>query len=343
MRFARIFVAILVLCSAIYAEDEFRKRGESATKNQSAKSTQNRQDSAYQKRSDSPKIAPKNTSDSQVKARDSRVDSRVDSQPKATKDLKSDSQPQKATNQTPKNQKTAQDSKDSQPQKTTKKPQSTQNKSAEIKKITKKKPLGYRNVTIQNIKKQQKVGIDFFVGLQFGVDIVSMQDISENANGDKTTKNTNSASASFGLKLGIISEDEWVGGRFYAEASYLKIPKFDVLNVGVDLDLLIKYYEAPSYKIGGFIGAGGGMNSAFIADKSLESGGTKSLISVGWVNVGLLRFVYFHSTGIHGAELNAKIVYVTPTIYSLKDKNTGVTTSYKASSSTIMLSYTYQF
>ena len=329
MRFARILVALLVLCGAIYAEDEFRKRGESNAK---PKTTQ---DSAYQKRSDSPKnatkrkikpdeaqkndspkISPKNTGDSQIKAQDSRQDS---------KDLKTDSQ-QKATNQTPK------------------KPQSTQNKSAEIKKLTtKKKPLGYRNVTIQNIKKQQKVGIDFFVGLQFGVDIVSMQEISENANGDKTAKDSTSASASFGLKLGIISEDEWVGGRFYAELSYLKIPKFDMLNVGVDLDLLIKYYEAPSWKIGGFIGAGGGMNSAFIADKSLDKAGTKSLISVGWVNVGLVRFVYFHSTGIHGAELNAKIVYVTPTIYSLKDKNTGITTSYKGSSSTIMLSYTYQF
>ena len=329
MRFARILVAMLTFCGAIYAEDEFRKRGEST-----AKSTTNRQDSAYQKRSDSPKnatkqkikkdeaqkndspkIAPKTTGDS-------RQDSRQDS--KATKDSKTDSQT-KATNQTPK------------------KPQSTQNKSAEIKKLTtKKKPLGYRNVTIQNIKKQQKVGIDFFVGLQFGIDIVSMQDIQQ-IDRDTHTRKSTTASGSFGLKGGIISEDEWVGGRFYAELSYLKIPKFDMLNIGVDLDLLIKYYETPSYKIGGFIGAGGGMNSAFIADKSLDKAGTKSLISVGWVNVGLVRFVYFHSTGIHGAELNAKIVYVTPTIYSLKDKNTGITTSYKASSSTIMLSYTYQF
>ena len=330
MRFARIFVALLVFCGAIYAEDEFRKRGESNAKSTTKPKTT--QDSAYQKRSDSPKNATKQKikkdeaqkNDSPKNAPKNTGDSRQDSR-QDSKDLKTDSQTQKTTNQTPK------------------KPQSTQNKSAEIKKLTtKKKPLGYRNVTIQNIKKQQKVGIDFFVGLQFGIDIASMQDIQQ-IDRDTHTRKSTTASGSFGLKGGIISEDEWVGGRFYAELSYLKIPKFDMLNVGVDLDLLIKYYETPSYKIGGFIGAGGGMNSAFIADKSLDNAGTKSLISVGWVNVGLVRFVYFHSTGIHGAELNAKIVYVTPTIYSLKDKNTGITTAYKASSSTIMLSYTYQF
>lgn len=342
MQIIQILLIFALFLSQGLGDEVFRKRGES-----SAKSTQNRQDSAYQKRidstrnttkrrikkdeaqkSDSPKITPKNTSDSQIKARDS-------------KDLKIDSQP-KAINQFPKNQKTTQDSKDSQSPKTanqsTKKP--TQSKSIKIKRLTdKKKQLGYRNVTIKKIKKQQKVGIDFFVGLQFGIDIVSTQELSENANGDKTTKSKMSGSASFGLKGGIISEDEWVGGRFYAELSYLKIPKFDMLNIGVNLDLLVKYYETPSWKIGGFIGAGGGMNSAFVADKSLDSAGTKSLISVGWVNIGLVRFIY----GNHGAELNAKIVYVTPTIYGLKDKNTGITTSYKGSSSTVMLSYIYQF
>lgn len=342
----RIWATMLIFCIAfmpLFSQDEvFRKRGDlSKTTNQTQnptnqpKSTTNRaessEDSAYQKR--------RETTRKRINTQ------KVDSSDSQKSDLLKVDSP-KTTNQTTKKPQKSTDSKADSPksqsaQTPTKK---AQTKSAEIKKLTdRKKQLGYRNITIQNIKKQKKVGVDFFVGLQFGIDIVNMQHITEDDNRNKATQNSLSGSGSVGLKGGIVSEDEWVGGRFYAEMSYTKFPKFNVINVGVDLDLLIKYYEAVSWKIGGFIGLGGGMNLALIADRGLDSAGKKSLISVGWVNVGLVRFIYYHSTGNHGAELNAKITYVTPTIYSLKDKNTGITTSYKGSSSTIMLSYVYQF
>lgn len=349
----RIWAIMLIFCIAfmpLFSQDEvFRKRGDSPkTTNQTqnptnqSKSTTNRaessEDSTYQKRKESTR---KRINTQKVDSSDSQKSDlpKVDS-PKTTN--QTTKKPQKSTDSKADSPKNAIDSPKSQATQTpTKK---AQTKSAEIKKLTdRKKQLGYRNITIQNIKKQKKVGVDFFVGLQFGIDIVSMQHITEDDNRNKATQNSLSGSGSVGLKGGIVSEDEWVGGRFYAELSYTKFPKFNVINVGVDLDLLIKYYEAVSWKIGGFIGLGGGMNLALIADRGLDSAGKKSLISVGWVNVGLVRFIYYHSTGNHGAELNAKITYVTPTIYSLKDKNTGITTSYKGSSSTIMLSYVYQF
>lgn len=324
MRIIRILLIFALFLSQGLGDEVFRKKGESSAKtttkttkttNQSAKS------SDFKKHRDLAK-------DSNKKSNTQKSNSQKTTAPKITPNLEAQTKhnTQKTTKST--NQNT---------QKSEQSPKSIK-KVNKVKKITKKKPLGYRNVAIKKIKKQQKVGVDFFIGLQFGVDIVSMQDITQ-IDIVANTKHSITTSASFGLKGGILSEDEWVGGRFYAELSYLKIPKFDMLNIGVNLDLLVKYYETPSWKIGGFIGAGGGMNSAFIADKSLDSAGTKSLISVGWVNIGLMRFIY----GNHGAELNAKIVYVTPTIYSLKDKNTGITTSYKGSSSTVMLSYTYQF
>lgn len=216
---------------------------------------------------------------------------------------------------------------------------STPKKSAESKKA---KKLGYRNVKITGISRQKSDKISFFVGASFGIDAISMQEIvaiDRSAN----TKKWLGGSASFGAKGGIISEEEWLGGRFYAEISYTKFPKFNVLNMGVDLDLLIKYYETASWKIGGFLGLGGGMNMAFVADGALKKEGEKSLIAVGWVNVGLVRFVYYHRTGIHSAELNAKISYLTPTIYSLKNVESGVTTSYKGSASGVVVSYIYQF
>lgn len=322
----RIWV-ILLICGLLFGDEvKMQKRGDSPRVGDS---------SEYGKRVETPKRQRTQKVQKTQKA--------VESRNKARKN---------ATNQSAKKAQkvgdSTSDSKESQKQDSTKTPKKSpkaQSKSAEIKKLTdkKKQRLGYRNITIQNIKKQKKISVDFFVGVQVGADIVSMQKITEDDNRAKNTHDSISGSGSIGLKGGIVSEDEWVGGRFYAELSYTKFPKFDVVSVGVDLDLLIKYYETPSWKIGGFIGLGGGMNLALIADSALDNAGKKSLISVGWVNVGLLRFIYYHSTGNHGAELNAKIAYVTPTIYSLKDKNTGITTSYKGSSSSVMISYIYQF
>lgn len=201
------------------------------------------------------------------------------------------------------------------------------------------KKLGYRNITISNINKQTLTGINFFIGAHFGIDIVSMEHIIIDLDGDKTSKKSSSGSASFGLRGGVLSEEEYVGGRFYGEFSYLKIPKFNVLNIGLDLDLLFNYYRSENWKIGGFIGLGGGMNVAMLDDKELQNAGKKALIAIGWVNVGLVRFVY----GPHSAEFNVRIQYITPTIYSLKDKTTATTTTYKASSNTLLFSYAYDF
>ena len=342
----RICAITLIFCVAfmsLLGDDEvFRKRGDSAqkstnqTQNATNRNAESSNDSTYQKRKESTKKRINTPKSDSLKVDSPKSDAPKSDSPKTTKNPPKKSSDSKADS--PKN------AVDSPKSKSAQTPTKAQTKSAEIKKLTdRKKPLGYRNITIQNIKKQKKVGVDFFVGAQFGIDIVNMQHITENDNRAKRAQNSLSGSGSVGLKVGIVSEDEWVGGRFYAEMSYTKFPKFDVINIGVDLDLLVKYYEAVSWKIGGFLGLGGGMNVALIADKTLDSAGKKSLISVGWANVGLVRFLYYHSTGNHGAELNVKITYVTPTIYSLKDTNTGITTSYKGSSSTIMLSYVYQF
>lgn len=233
---------------------------------------------------------------------------------------------------------------------TTKKPaessaesKSTTQKSAQKNAESKQtKKLGYRNVKITGISRQRSDKISFFAGAQLGIDAVSMQEIMA-IDRSAHAKKWLSGGVSLGAKGGIVSEEEWLGGRFYAELSYSKFPKFNVLSVGVDLDLLIKYYETQGWKIGGFLGLGGGMNMAFIADSALKKEGEKSLIAVGWVNVGLVRFVYYHRTGIHSAELNVKISYLTPTIYSLKNVESGVTTSYKGSASGVVVSYVYQF
>lgn len=217
--------------------------------------------------------------------------------------------------------------------------QKSAQKSAESKQT---KKLGYRNVKITGISRQRSDKISFFAGAQLGIDAVSMQEITA-IDRSANTKKWLSGGVSLGAKGGIVSEEEWLGGRFYAELSYSKFPKFNVLSVGVDLDLLIKYYETQGWKIGGFLGLGGGMNMAFIADSALKKEGEKSLIAVGWVNVGLVRFVYYHRTGIHSAELNVKISYLTPTIYSLKNVESGITTSYKGSASGVVVSYVYQF
>lgn len=332
----RLIMAILLpfcfVAIPLFSEEEiFRKRSDlpqkainqpQSTTNHNAKSNE---EPNYQKRRESTRLRINTPKSDSTKTDLQKTMKQTIKKPQVTQDLNQNS-PKKESAQSAK--------------KTTSKTKDT-----EIKNLTnkKKQQLGYRNITIQNIKKQKKISVDFFVGLQFGVDIISMQYITEDDNRNKNIKNSLSGSGSVGLKGGIVSEDDWVGGRFYAEFSYIKYPKFNVMNVGVDLDLLIKYYETPSWKIGGFIGLGGGMNLALIADKTLDNAGKKSLISVGWVNVGLVRFIYYHSTGNHGAELNAKIAYVTPTIYSLKDKNTNITTSYKGNSSTIMMSYVYQF
>lgn len=225
------------------------------------------------------------------------------------------------------------------PAESSKESKSTTQKSAESKQT---KKLGYRNVKITGISRQRSDKISFFAGAQLGIDAVSMQEIMA-IDRSANTKKWLSGGVSLGAKGGIVSEEEWLGGRFYAELSYSKFPKFNVLSVGVDLDLLIKYYETQGWKIGGFLGLGGGMNMAFIADSALKKEGEKSLIAVGWVNVGLVRFVYYHRTGIHSAELNVKISYLTPTIYSLKNVESGVTTSYKGSASGVVVSYVYQF
>ncbi len=353
-----ILLSLFLIAMPLFSEDEaFRKRGDSAQKatnqaqnptNQTPNTTnrngESSEDSAYQKRRETTRKRINTQKADSTKSDSAKVDSPKADSAKATN--QATKKPQRTIDSKADSPKSASDSPkmDSQNAQTPTKRAKTQTNSAEIKKLTdRKKQLGYRNITIQNIKKQKKIGVDFFIGLQFGIDIVSMQHITEDDNRNKATQNSLSGSGSVGLKGGIVSEDEWVGGRFYAELSYTKYPKFDIVSVGVDLDLLVKYYEAVSWKIGGFIGLGGGMNLALIADKTLDSSGKKSLISVGWVNVGLVRFIYYHSTGNHGAELNAKIAYVTPTIYSLKDKATNITTSYKGSSSVIMLSYVYQF
>ncbi|MGX2982895.1 hypothetical protein [Helicobacter sp. 23-1045] len=310
MRIALILIMLAFLDSALYAESSAESRKTRTIKTINTKSLKNAESTK--------KITPKSTDSA-----------------KSTK--------AKQTAKSVKSADSAKSTKLKQTAKSAKSTKSAQSKQSAIKQTTKIKKLGYRNITIDNIKKPKKDAIDFFVGASFGIEFVNMERIVEDGNRAKEGAKSLHGSASFGIKGGILSEEKWLGGRFYAEMSYMKIPKFNVLNVGVDLDLLIKYYEAKEWKIGGFIGAGGGMNMAWVADSALNKNGEKALISVGWVNLGLARFVYYHRTGIHSAELNIKITYVTPTIYSLKDKASGVTTSYKAGASSMAFSYVYQF
>lgn len=323
----KAILAILVLVVPLFAE--YKMRGETQP-----------QDSTLQRQSDSSAIKKrdeiKNNVDSMLQKRQvSTQNPQKNAESSAKKRPDSNKNAESSTKNTTKKQQPKQTIKTQ--RKSTKK--STVQTTKKDKPNESTKRLGYRNVTISNINKQTLQGINFFVGANLGIDFITMEHIIEDEDGKKTSKKSSNASASFGLKGGILSEEDYVGGRFYGEFSYLKIPKFHVVNVGLDLDLMFNYYKTDTWRIGGFLGLGGGMNVAMIADNELQNAGKKSLIAIGWVNIGLARFVY----GPHSAEFNVRIQYVTPTIYSLKDKTTSITTTYKASSNTILLSYAFDF
>lgn len=346
----RQILIILMFIMPLFAEYQMRGR----TQNPTADSTQ-RRESAQEQRRDSAKPTQRRTNTESTQRRNAeslqkRIDEEIDSKTADSIKRRESTQEQRRDSAKP-TQDSTQKRQDSTPKRTNQSAESTsESKSRTKQKQTSKKStqkptpdestkkLGYRNITISNINKQTLTGINFFIGAHFGIDIVSMEHITD-TNGTKTSKKSSSGSASFGLRGGILSEEEYIGGRFYGEFSYLKIPKFNVLNIGLDLDLLFNYYRSENWKIGGFIGLGGGMNVAMLADKELQNAGKKALIAIGWINVGLVRFVY----GPHSAEFNVRIQYITPTIYSLKDKATAITTTYKASSNTLLFSYAYDF
>ncbi|RDU65074.1 outer membrane beta-barrel protein [Helicobacter sp. MIT 14-3879] len=209
---------------------------------------------------------------------------------------------------------------------------------------TNKNNIGYRNITISNIYKQNEESIKFFIGGNFGIDISALKYSYENLN-TSTLKTTRSASASFGFKGGILSEEKYLGGRFYAEGSYIKIPKFHILTMGLNIDLLINYYQSRKWSLGLFLGLGGGMHIAMFADDELKNNGKVPLSPIGWVNIGLVRFIYRS----HSFEFSFRYPYIFASIY--KDSATkninGVlqnqTIGYKFKSDTLLFSYVYNF
>lgn len=354
----RQILIILMFIMPLFAEYQMRGR----TQNPTADSTQRRESTQEQRRDSTQSTQRRsnaestqrrtNTQSTQRRNAESlqkRIDAELDSKTDIDSTQTQESTQEKRRDSTQSAQEATQKRQDSTQRRTNKSVESNSESKSRTKQTAKKstqkptpdesiKKLGYRNITISNINKQTLTGINFFIGAHFGIDIVSMEHIID-LNGTKTSKKSSSGSASFGLKGGILSEEEYVGGRFYGEFSYLKIPKFNVLNIGLDLDLLFNYYRSENWKLGGFIGLGGGMNVAMLADSELQNAGKKALIAIGWINVGLVRFVY----GPHSAEFNVRIQYITPTIYSLKDKITAITTTYKASSNTLLFSYVYDF
>lgn len=333
----RVILVIFMCVMPLFADYKIRDTQDSTTQSpiETNAESKKRQDSnqnaesTLQKRPETNQNAESTTK----KRTDSKKSIETPAKKRSTTKQNAESSENQQAKQPTTNQSTKKTTKDTIPTKNTKstQPKPTPNEAT--------KKLGYRNITISNINKQTTKGIDFFIGAHFGIDIVNMEHITEDANASKKRQKSTSGSASFGLKGGILSEEEWVGGRFYGEFSYLKIPKFNVINIGLDLDLLFNYYKSEKWRIGGFLGIGGGMNAAMIADKELKNAGKKTLIAIGWANIGLVRFVY----GSHSAEFNVRVAFVTPTIYSLKDKDTAITTTYKASSNTLLFSYAFQF
>lgn len=344
----RQILIILMLIMPLFAEYQMRGRTQDTNSTQRRESTQEQKRDSTQRRTNAESTQRRNAESLQK-----RIDKELDSKTNTDSIKRRESTQEQKRDSAKTTQEATQKRQDSTQIRTNQSVESnseatskSRTKQKQTAKKTTQKPtpdestkkLGYRNITISNINKQTLTGINFFIGAHFGIDIVSMEHIID-SNGDKTSKKSSSGSASFGLRGGILSEEEYVGGRFYGEFSYLKIPKFNVLNIGLDLDLLFNYYKSENWKIGGFIGLGGGMNVAMLDDKELQNAGKKALIAIGWVNVGLVRFVY----GPHSAEFNVRIQYITPTIYSLKDKATAITTTYKASSNTLLFSYAYDF
>lgn len=207
------------------------------------------------------------------------------------------------------------------------------------------KNIGYRNLTISNIYKQREDRMRFFGGVNLGIEIpqlkYSFSNLSENI-----STNSTSGNVSIGGKGGILSEDTYVGGRFYGEASYMKLPQFHVLTLGLSVDLLVNYYQTMKWSIGGFLGLGGGMYWIGLADSSLKYKNKVPFSPVGWINVGLIRFV----SGNHSFEFMFRYAYVFASIY--KDSSTiydtnGIlqnqTIGYKLKSDSLMFSYVFQF
>lgn len=208
---------------------------------------------------------------------------------------------------------------------------------------------GYASLTIPILKKNKK-DTNFFAGINIGLEMpvlkYSFKDFDTQIS--NTTKST---TYSIGGKIGIISEDRYIGGRFYGEIAYMKVPKFKIITAGLDVDLLISYYRTDDWSIGGFLGIGGGMYGVMFADDELQSSGKVPFSPIGWFNIGLVRYVYKNNS----FELIFRYPYVFASIY--KDSNTlyknngsdsskvlqNQTIGYKLQSSSLMLSYDYQF
>lgn len=207
------------------------------------------------------------------------------------------------------------------------------------------KNIGYRNLTISNIYKQREDRMRFFGGVNLGIEIPQLKYSFNNLNTDIATNNIYST-ASIGAKGGILSEDTYVGGRFYGEASYMKLPQFHVLTLGLSVDLLVNYYQTMKWSIGGFLGLGGGMYGIMFADSELKKSAKVPLSPIGWINIGLIRFV----SGNHSFEFIFRYTYVFASIYkessSIYDANGTLqnqTIGYKLKSDSLMLSYVFQF
>lgn len=209
---------------------------------------------------------------------------------------------------------------------------------------------GYANLTIPKLAKKNKQNTNFFVGINAGLEMpilkYSFKDF------DTQISNTSkSTTYSIGGKIGIISEDKYIGGRFYGEISYMKVPKFQIITAGLDVDLLINYYRTDTWSIGGFLGIGGGMYGVMFADDELKDTGKVPFSPIGWFNIGLVRYVYKNNS----FELTFRYPYVFASIYkdsSTFYKNNGTNNSkvlqnqtigYKLQSSSLIFSYAYQF
>lgn len=208
--------------------------------------------------------------------------------------------------------------------------------------ITNQKRPNYRNLSVINVyKKQENDLTQFFFGIDVGISMAnilySLTEMKE------TSTSSKSYSLNSGFKVGVSNIDKYIGGRFYGEGSYIKIPKFHILNLGVNIDLLLNFYNAKTWGIGGFFGIGGGMYMVLFDDDSLKNSGKVPFSPIGWLGGGF-RFVLENT---HSFELSYRYSYIYASIYNYSESRPEIagsaTTQYKLKTDNITLSYILSF
>lgn len=202
--------------------------------------------------------------------------------------------------------------------------------------------LAKRQSTSQSQIKRDDSSAIFFVGIE-GQMYNAMLKHTIEGNGSDTSQISKESGFGGALKVGIVDMPDFIGGRFYAEGSYMGLRDFNVFTLGLNVDMMINFIDSNIWNIGVFAGVGGGMYVAFFKNPALNSNAKVPLSPTGWLNLGL-RFTIFKNQGI---ELTYRLPYIYAPIY--KDTQTpvgsssSITTSYLLKSGYFGFGYTLAF